>query len=238
MPTHIEFINEATAISLTQLAPIVSAIQAQINDDFGPAWGIGASLSLLSNPKQANPSCWQMVILENSDQAGALGYHDTTPAGMPMGKVFAQTDLTYGSSISVTISHEVMEMLVDPWINTTVFNADQSLCYAYECADACEDDQFGYKRENVLLSDFVYPSYFWDPAPTPAPRYDQMHHITAPWQIIAGGYMSYLDMTNLSKGWQQFTTAEKATAGRMLPGSRSERRKIINVNRIRSTPRY
>ena len=32
-----------------------------------------------------------MLVLDTSDQAGALGYHDVTPQGLPLGKVFAKT---------------------------------------------------------------------------------------------------------------------------------------------------
>ena len=234
---NIDVVNEATCITLAQLKPIVAAIQAQVHLDFFPAWGRDANLSLLDSPSLVNPHHWLMTILNNSDQAGALGYHDMTASGLPIGKIFAETDLIYGSSLSVTISHEVMEMLADPWISLQVPDASRSLIYAYEVADACEDDQFGYKRENVLLSDFVYPSYFQDPPPTPAPRYDQLNHISAPFQVLSGGYMSYMDMTNLAKGWQQLVTADKLTAGRKQPGSRTERRRIPPDNRIVSCVR-
>ena len=32
--------------------------------------------------------------------------------------------------------------------------------YAYEVCDACEADQFGYDIDGVLVSDFVFPSWF------------------------------------------------------------------------------
>ena len=105
---------------------------------------------------------WWLVILDDSDQAGALGYHDLTPDGLPIGKIFAASDLKAGDSWSVTASHELLEMLADPNINLTVFVQDADTTgtlYAYEVCDACEDDSFGYKiNSNVLVSDFVYPA--------------------------------------------------------------------------------
>ena len=56
--------------------------------------------------------------MDDSDQAGALGYHDLTSAGLPMGKVFARTDLQNNLSWTVTVSHELLEILGDPMINT------------------------------------------------------------------------------------------------------------------------
>jgi len=50
------------------------------------------------------------VILDDSDQAGALGYHDLTSDGLPIGKVFAASDLKAGTSWTVTASHELLEM--------------------------------------------------------------------------------------------------------------------------------
>jgi hypothetical protein len=34
------------------------------------------------------PDGWWLVFLDNSDQAGALAYHDLTNEGLPLSKVF------------------------------------------------------------------------------------------------------------------------------------------------------
>src|SRR6266571_4314023 len=64
---------------------------------------------------------WWLVILDTSDVADALGYHDFTPAGRPIGKVFAQSDIMDNLEWTVTASHELLEMLADPDIVRTVF---------------------------------------------------------------------------------------------------------------------
>ena len=79
-------------------------------------------------------------MLDDSDQANALGYHDLTSEGLPIGKAFAASDLKAGTSWTVTARHELLERLGDPNINLTVFvqNSNSAgILYAYEvCAPA------------------------------------------------------------------------------------------------------
>jgi len=55
-------------------------------------------LIFVSSSAQLTESHWWVVVLDNSDQAGALGYHDLTSAGLPISKVFAGTDKQYGKT--------------------------------------------------------------------------------------------------------------------------------------------
>jgi hypothetical protein len=98
---------------------------------------VDAELEFVPSGAQPPAGTWWLSILDDSDQANALGYHDLTTDGLPIGKVFAGTDLKVGASWSVTASHELLEMLADPNINLTVFvqNADTTgRLYAYERA--------------------------------------------------------------------------------------------------------
>src|SRR5262249_55064263 len=115
-----------------------------------------------SQPKKPSAQSWWIAVLDDSDVADALGYHDVTKAGLPVGKVFAKTDLQAGSSVSATLSHELCEMHGDPDINLIAFveTGPHAGMYAYETADPVEADDLGLRIDGVLLSDFVYPSYF------------------------------------------------------------------------------
>jgi hypothetical protein len=42
-----------------------------------------------------------------------VGYHDLTNEGLPLGKVFAGSDMVNGYNWTVTASHELLEMLID-----------------------------------------------------------------------------------------------------------------------------
>src|SRR5947208_17151033 len=98
-----------------------------------------------------------MAFLDDADVAHALGYHDLTPDGLPLSKVFVKTTLAVGQRVSVTACHELAEMLVDPAINLCS-TGPGNLLYAYETADAVEEVEFAI--DGVAMSDFVYPARF------------------------------------------------------------------------------
>jgi len=224
---NIAIFNSSKVVSDTQLAPMVAALQKQVTRDFAPIWGIDANVVFVPKGGKVDPTYWQLGIFDNSDQAGALGYHDITAAGQPLGKVFAETDIQFGSSLSVTISHELLEMLGDPDINLCVFvqSTDTAgIIYAYEVGDPVEDDSLGYLIDGVLVSDFVYPSWF-ESFRVNGP-FDKQNKVTKPFQLLAGGYIGVYQVPN-SGGWTQLTPDAKARLyrNRAKLGSRRERRK-------------
>ncbi|MGA1988831.1 MAG: hypothetical protein ABSG72_21360 [Candidatus Sulfotelmatobacter sp.] len=238
--TQISVINESTVLADADVTPVVVALQQQVTNDFRPIWGIDAELQMISQGTQAPSGTWQLVILDDSDQAGALGYHDLTPDSLPLGKVFAASDLKAGTSWSVTASHELLEMLADPNINLTAFvqNANTSgTLYAYEVCDACEDDSFGYQINNILVSDFVYPAWFESFRAQGSTQFDHQNQIQKPLDLLAGGYIGVFSVSDGS-GWQQ-QTAEKIplnTRQRGHVGSRRERRAVSRNQWLPSLP--
>ncbi len=105
---------------------------------------------------------------------------------LPLGKIFAKLDLDSGSSWTATLSHELLEMLADPWINWCAVGSDSKI-YALEVCDAVEADNLGYFIDNVLVSDFVTPAWF---EPTCADRMDFKQHFTKELEVARGGYIS------------------------------------------------
>jgi hypothetical protein len=204
MRIHIVYINESTAITDEELGPIIQALQVQVDQNYAPHWGVGAKLELW--PRGAKPPvnrAW-MGIFDDSDQAGALGYHDLTPRFFrPVGKVFAKTDKDYGALVSVTLSHETLEMLGDPFINSYAMDPRTSRLYALENADAVEADSLSYEINDVAVSDFVLPEYF-DPNHAGLNKpLSFCANVHEPFELAPGGYMSYLDLRDMSQGWKQ-----------------------------------
>jgi len=238
--TQISVINESTVLTDAEVTPVVVALQQQVTNDFRPVWGVDAELKMIPQGVPATPGTWWLVILDDSDQAGALGYHDLTPDGLPIGKIFAASDLKAGTSWSVTASHELLEMLADPNINLSAFvqNANTSgTLYAYEVCDACEDDRFGYQINNVLVSDFVYPAWFESFRAQGSTQFDRGNQIQNPLQLLAGGYIGVFSVTDGS-GWQQ-QTAERIPLNmrhRADVGSRRERRSVTRNQWLVSLP--
>ena len=238
--TQISVINESTVLADADVTPVVIALQQQVTNDFRPIWGTDAELKMIPQGTQPPTGTWWLVILDDSDQAGALGYHDLTPDGMPIGKVFAGSDLKAGTSWSVTASHELLEMLADPNINLTVFVQNQDTTgtlYAYEVCDACEDDSLGYQINGILMSDFVYPAWFESFRTQGSTQFDRQNKIQNPLQLLPGGYIGVFSVSEGS-GWQQQTAERNPTnlRHRGHVGSRRERRSISRNQWIQSLP--
>jgi hypothetical protein len=238
--TQISVINESTVLTDADVTPVVIALQQQVTNDFRPIWGTDAEIKMIPQGTQPPIGTWWLVILDDSDQAGALGYHDLTPDGLPIGKVFAGSDLKAGTSWTVTASHELLEMLADPNINLTVFVQNTNTAgtlYAYEVCDACEDDSFGYTINNILVSDFVYPAWFENFRTQGSTQLDRMNKIQSPLQLLSGGYIGIFNI-NDGTGWQQLTAERNPTnlRHRGHVGSRRERRSIPRNQWITSLP--
>ncbi len=231
----IAVINSSTVVDDEAVLQVIKALQIQVVRDFAPVWGINADLRFITKGSKPTDNEWWLVILDNSDQAGALGYHDLTSQGLPLGKVFAKSDMDYGESWSVTASHELLEMLGDPNINLTVFeeSGNGGRLYAYEVCDACESEKFGYKIGNILVSDFVFPSWF-ESFQKQGTRFDQQNKITKPFQLLPGGYIGIYDIT-AGTGWTQLTADKLNFRSRPPVGSRRERRTILLSKRLLST---
>ena len=233
----IAIVNVSTVVTDADFKKVIPALQKQVTRDFAPAWGFDADLRILPANGALAANEWLLAILDDSDQAGALGYHDVTKQGRPLGKVFAKTDKQFGEQWSATASHELLEMLADPNINLTVFEEDTGAAgrlYAYEVCDACEAEQFSYKIDGVLLSDFVFPSWFESFRKAGSTQFDFTKGIKKPFELLKGGYIGVYDIGS-GAGWQQLTAERVNFRSRPPVGSRRERRGVPMNQRIKST---
>jgi hypothetical protein len=172
---------------------------------------------------------WQLVFAETSDEADALGYHDYTPGGRPIAYVFVGDDLKYGYSPSVTASHEICEMIVDPWI-AMLFDAGGDVEYAAELCDPVEDDALGYQihvhgHSPVLVSDFVLPNWFQPDAPLTG-KFSYRDNARKPFDVLPGGYAYVKDQGE----WY----GEKHDGTRLPAAELPERRRLQKYARDRT----
>ncbi len=222
-------INASTVLKDAQVKAVVPALQTQVRRDFAAAWGIDADLTFVPKGAKSPSGSWWLTILDDSDQAGALGYHDLTKQGLPLGKVFAGSDIKLGYQWTVTASHELLEMLADPDINLTAFveSSDTAgVLYAYEVCDACEADKLGYKIDGTLVSDFVYPAWFESFRKKGSTQFDYGKRIKKPFELLKGGYIGVYDV-KAGGGWHQITAERGSYRYVIRPdvGSRRERRR-------------
>jgi hypothetical protein len=218
---NIAVINESTAISDDAVKAMIPAFEQQWNKDLAGVWGVDQA-AFAFVPKGATPAAgsWWAVFLDDSNQAGALAYHDLTNEGLPISKIFVKTILADHASLSVGATHELCEMAVDPWLNSA-YQDPQGVFWAGEVCDPVEDDKYGYDIGGVLVTDFVTPNWFAH-AHAQGPI-DFKGHAHAPFQVLSGGYAQKFDPNS---GWQQVTGAEalKSRRATAAHGSRRERR--------------
>src|SRR5664279_320691 len=182
LPT-IACFNKATTPLGVDFDALINATQAYVDNYVAPVWGTPAKLVKTTDFKKG---AWAIVFLDNADQPGALAYHDLTPDGLPESKVFVKTTLDNGDLVSVSASHELVEMLVDPAINLLTTGPNPKIIYAYESADPVENLSFPVK--GIAMSDFVYPAYFENFHKPRSVKFDQLGKVSKPFEILAGGY--------------------------------------------------
>jgi hypothetical protein len=199
-PIRVAVVNEATTPAGVDLAALVAALQTQVNTDAGPAWGLSPVTVTLEAAIPAG--AWGLVLLDDADQADALGYHTVSDDGLPIGKVFVRTTLGDGGQVSVTTSHELLEMLVDPGVQLCAED-NQGHVYGLEVCDAVEAQT--YVVGGVNVSDFLYPAWFESFHPAGSTKFNHLGNVQEPFQLTAGGYVSYARVGGFS---QQFGSME------------------------------
>jgi len=158
-------------------------MQVFVDKYVAPVWGTPAKLI---KSKGFVKGGWAMVFLDNAEQPGALAYHDLTPDGLPEAKVFVKTTLDNNDLVSVSASHELVEMLVDPAINLMTTGPDPKTIYAYETADPVE--ALSFPVNGIPMSDFVYPAYFEAFHKPGSVQFDRLKKVKKPFQILSGAY--------------------------------------------------
>jgi hypothetical protein len=226
----VSVINDSNkVVSDDDCRALVAALQVQVSRDFAPVWGTDATLEFVPAGGTPRPGTWWLSILDTTDRPGVLGHHDVTPEGLPVGKSFAGTDKQYHHCWTVTASHELLEMLVDPDINLTVYvhpEHGKNLLYAFEVCDACQDDRFSYEIDGVKVCDFVYPAYFQTFRQPGGAQFDHLGKVEKPVpEVLAGGYITAYDVNGTS-GWEPHTgaTLDEDAKRALLRGDSSSRR--------------
>ena len=192
MVITIPCVYSCKSVSFENFVKVVSAVNEQVRRDFSPHWQKYATLfPYQGDPKALPKESWKITVLDDplASEMGALGYHDATPkSNVPEGKVFAKYCETNGSPWSSVLSHEVLELLGDEWVNLLVARGNQ--LWWRELCDAVQDDNYQDKH-GVMLSNFVLPDYFVEGSDGP---YDFRHLIKKPFEIRPGGYAGYIEI--------------------------------------------
>lgn len=196
MISSIAVINQAPSLSNTDLAKITAAVNKQVQQDFTPIWQKYATVwPFTGDVATLGADTWRVYVKDvpdPSDPADALGYHDIVQGTIiPTGRVFKALTESNKEPWSTVLSHEVLEILADEWINLYVLygNGDAEQLWPREACDAVQGDW--YDIDSVQVSNFVTPAYFVDGAKGP---YDKLGLVTKPFEIRPAGYTAYLEL--------------------------------------------
>lgn len=218
MTIHIDVIDQSGTSGRYDWPKIVHACQMQVRLHVAQAWGMGNS-AMIEMRDAPVPGHWPVYLLGNSDVQGALGYHETDADYRPVGKIFVLTDEHYGLAPSVTLSHEICEIIGDPWADAGI-QMTTSEWWARELCDPVEADGDGYLYDGVLLSDFVFPAWFSGRAGP----YTYAKRVSKPRTLRPGGYQAKWSQ---STGWiQQTADAAPGVTSRALTMPRNLGRQL------------
>lgn len=206
IPVHVALVDQTGKIDPHELATVAGALNSQVQNDFVPIWSVAATVGAYPT---APANTWAIIVQTKLDQPGALGYH-TDNNNQPISYV------EYTPDYSVTVSHELLEMLADPYgsrvtsalcpqdTNYSDFglqSAQDPVSYLVEVSDPCESKS--YLIGGVDVSDFLLPGWYRS-APGPGVSYSHTGFLTSPREVADGGYASFSNHNN--EWWQVFNT--------------------------------
>jgi hypothetical protein len=194
LTANVALVSETPVVDFSQISVAAAALNKQVARDFGPLWEIEATVSAFETLEAVPVDYWPVIIRDDIDEPGAAGYH-TDDNGQPFSLVQADEGWT------LTSSHEVLEMLADPFGNRTIAGSPppdspepvsefERVIYLVEVCDPCEGEQFAYHSNGVTVSDFITANYY-DPNGTTGARYSFRGNIEAPHTVLDGGYVSF-----------------------------------------------
>ena len=181
-PVTVACINEAKVDLGVPMDKLTATLQKSYDEEFLPIWGYPLKLY---HTDVAKPSDWRLVYVDSASRAKALGYHSLTRNGQPVAFVFVKASFANNEPVSVTASHELFEMAVDPIANLWA-DRRNGREYAYEVSDAVEESSF--VVDGLGISNFVHPAWFEPFRHPPGTRYDHLGLTTKPFGLTKGGY--------------------------------------------------
>jgi hypothetical protein len=196
---NLALVSEVDGHEPGDVSRVAAALQRQATRDLGPIWEVAATVDAFPTLEDVPVGYWPMVVKGDIGFRGAAGIH-LDKDGQPFALI------TYNDSWSLTASHEMLEMLADPWGNRLIPGQspkpDQGRVeILVEISDPSEHADFGYTVNDILVSDFYTPQFF-DPQASSGARYSFTGAIKNPREVLRGGYISWHDPVS-DHWWQQ-----------------------------------
>lgn len=180
------YVRNVSSLSNAKVIDAIPAFQAAVSKDFAPIWNADAKLIFIGKA-QAPKGAWEIDLTDYPACFNCYGFHEYAN-GVIRGEVG-----TAQGNWQITFTHELFEILGDPWADLTGGARGVlvgSAWYALETADPVEANAYTYTRKGrrgqpVRISDFITPEWFVSGSDGP---WDFTHAVRFPLQILPGGY--------------------------------------------------
>lgn len=188
LPTRVALVSYTTApFPSADLERVATALQRQVTEDVNGTWGVEGIVAPFESFDDVPVGYIPLAIVDQDKLPGREHAFHFAPSGQPLGLVGNYKNW------SVLASHELIEILCDPWGNRTAVGRslrdDQGeVEYLVEVCDPCQKRT--YTVNDVHVSDFVTPRYY-DPDDPGGGPYSWKENITAPLQVLEGGYITW-----------------------------------------------
>jgi hypothetical protein len=211
-------IDNIALVSLTDDVPardvmqVAAAVQKQVTRDFAPAWDLSATVNPFADLLTVPADYLVVVVFGDPDElAGRLEVSVGTEHAASLIELFRTQQLSgihlnaftrqpfalveAGDGWEVAASHEILELIADPYGNRLIAAAHPldpaaRVLYVVEVCDPCQ--ALWYPVNGIRVSDFYTPRYF-DPVRTESTRYSFTGEIAYPLQVLDGGYITWID---------------------------------------------
>jgi hypothetical protein len=194
LTANIALVSDTPVVDFSQVSIVAAALDKQVTRDFGPLWDVDATVGAFETLELVPVDYWPVIIRDDINQPGAAGFH-TDDNGQPFSLVQADDNWT------LTSSHEVLEMLADPFGSRTIAGSPppdspspisefDRVIYLVEVCDPCESDQLAYTVNGVTVSDFI-TAHYYDPNGSSGAQYSFRGNIEGPHTVLEGGYVSF-----------------------------------------------
>ena len=199
LPVNSAIVSQVSGHDPSDVSRVAAALQRQATRDFAPLWNVHATVDAFPRLDDVPIGYWPMIVETDIDVPGAAGIH-LDKDGQPFALI------TMSDSWSLTASHEMLEMLADPFGDRVIAGKSPKrnqgrVEFLVEVCDPSEAAEFGYTVNDILVSDFYTPHYF-DPRRSPATRYSLTDAVKGPREVLRGGYLSWHDPVS-DHWWQQ-----------------------------------
>lgn len=178
----------------------LEAVQAQVREDAAPFWYVWVELTTEGSVADADATL-ELERERDDDDGDLLGEHWADDI-FPRARVHVGEATKLGEW-TVTLSHEVLEMVANPWVRRWAPGPRRfpgcawDLRFYLVAGEICDPVSAStYEKDGVLVSDFVLPSWFTeegDDANTFMEWSIGAEHRAEPLQPRAGGFLLFMD---------------------------------------------